>query len=527
MSTQSLRPVGRTLQDMFETFTGKTSIKMMDTLKGMTDYLKDLTGDIEENNELVEQNTNQVVEAIKGLSANTARENVNLQGGVDQLIASFNRMGVLSENQLYFLEEIQNSNLEEVTQNKSAYEDLLVAVDFLRQESANASDEVIANLKSLDEALHDERILRTLRDIGSGLEDDRLRDSMNESRGGNSSIDELEDDNKSNGLFDSIFNFLGMGGSIKGLISKGVGIVKRIGPWMIAISAIWDFVDGFINAGEIVGKAADSLTFFDRVLAGISEIIAGFTFGLLSTKKVFSFLTETVPEAFNTMVGWFQDGVDAIAEPIISFMNSYSNIFGNDLINIVTNYFDILRNFPTSVVNFVKGIADLVEELVSIRSFDDFIGFIGKIKDSFAQLFSPDSMLYKVIQMVNDVLNFATGGLSGLLSDKILDAGSGIAGMASKGFSALKETFFGDDSDQKVSTKIQHTNAMRTDMAPTSQAIDISKKRFEESLAQNEKDKTQPIIVHTPAPIIPQAQPTQRRRLDNMGLSLGNNGAFD
>lgn len=539
--TDSLRPAGKSLMEMFDTFTGRKNVKLMFTsLKEMNKNMKTMAEGVEKTNELVEQDTLQVVEAIKGLGVTSAMENMQVQGGIDQLVASMTRMGVLSENQLYFLEEIQNTDLKNALTTKAGYEDLLVAVDFLKQVSVGASEEVIANLKSLDTSLHDEKLLRAVQGIGDGLEEDRLNAQNDEQRGDPNAPKEEEE---GGGFFDTILKSLGMAGGVAGIGKLAMGLVKKLGPWMIALNAIWDFTQGFINAADIVGKDAKDLDMFDKVMAGLSNVIAGLTFGLVDAKTVYKFFSENLKTAFQDIVGWliefvsfgFINGDDAkdiageaydyIVNGLRDYINNFAENYTKTFKETWEGFKDVVGALPRKLNEMVMWLYDVVTDIFSIRSFDDAVSVMNKVKDGFLSLFSEDGYLGKVMSFVENLLELVTSGISGvavkglgMLKDVAVE-GAGAA------WQSVKNTFGGDD--QKVSTKIQPQYVRRMDMAPTSQALEVSKKRYEESMKFSEGFKPQPIIVNTPAPQLPPSQPSQRRRLNNMGLDIGNGGTFD
>ena len=101
------------------------------------------------------------------------------------------------------------------------------------------------------------------------------------------------------GIFKKIFGKLGLKGLGKGILAKmgGKGLGKSVGKLfkfvvkgffgkiLMPLFAAFDFMKGFKNVEEITGKT----DIWSKVKAGISSIISGFLFGLISPKKIFEF----------------------------------------------------------------------------------------------------------------------------------------------------------------------------------------------------------------------------------------------
>jgi hypothetical protein len=538
----SLKPVGETLMDMFNNFTGKTMKTMTKNMSMMNKSLSETKDEIEKTNELIEQDTLKVVEAIEGLSGKTLAQSLNLQGSLDQLVGSMVRMGGLSDEQSYLLEELKNSNLEAATQNKQDWENMVAAIELLSSSGIN-NDEMIENLRRLDSSLRDEKILRAIMGIGDGLEEERLKDQRDDARGGKTAPSMIPEKEEEGGFLDNILTGLTSGlfaGGLKGFGGKIFGLVKKIGPWLVAISAAFDFFQGFTNAAEIVGKKAEDLDMFDKVTAGLANVISGLTFGLVEAKDVYKFFSENMKEAFSTAIGYVMEILtlgfvsrddakniagemyDSYIGSLRNYVNDFIGNFGKRAKELWESLKDVLGSLPSAINETLMWFKDLVVDIFSIRSFKDAVDIIDKISDGFMSLFSPDGFLGKIFDFITKLLDFVTGGLSGVAVKGIGQLGDLINSSAMEALGGMKDFIFGD----KPTVKTQVQSARKVENSSSSQAIIASKKRFEESMA-NQPTKLPNIVVNAPPAPAPQDQPSRRRNLGNIGLTTVNSGAFD
>lgn len=538
----SLKPVGETLMDMFNSFTGKTMKTVNKSISIMNKSLAETRDEIEKTNELIEQDTLKVVEAIEGLSGKTLAQSLNLQGSLDQLVGSMVRMGGLSDEQSYLLEELKNSNLEAATQNKQDWENMVAAIELLSGSGIN-NDEMMENLRRLDGSLRDEKILRAIMGIGDGLDEDRLKAQQDEARGGRTAPSEIKDKEEEGGFLDNIGTLLTGGllsGGLKGIGGKLFGLVKKIGPWLIAISAAFDFFQGFTNAADIVGKKSEDLDMFDKVTAGLANVISGLTFGLVEAKDVYKFFSENMKEAFSTAIGYVVEILtlgfvgrddakniagemyDDIVGGLRDFVNNFAGNFGKRAMQAWESLKDVLGSLPSAINATILWFKDLVVDIFSIRSFDDAVNVIDEIGKGFMSLFSPDGFLGKVLTFITTLLDFITGGASGEIFKKMADLGDKINNSVIGAIGDAADFIFGD----KPAVKTQIQSARKLENSPSSQALAASKKRFEDSMV-NQPSQLPKIVVNAPPASPPQEQPSRRRNLGNIGLNVSNSGAFD
>lgn len=76
---------------------------------------------------------------------------------------------------------------------------------------------------------------------------------------------------KLGGLFDDLGGVLGKIGKI-GKLAKGIPYIGQI---IAVVVGIFDFFSSFMNADEVLGKAKEAITLWDRVSAGIGGFIGG------------------------------------------------------------------------------------------------------------------------------------------------------------------------------------------------------------------------------------------------------------
>lgn len=125
------------------------------------------------------------------------------------------------------------------------------------------------------------------------------------------------------GLLGGGLGGLGGGKLLKsgGKLLKGGGrLLGKLALPLALVSGGFDFASGFKNASEITGRE----DFSGKVQAGISEVISGFTFGLLDSKlisKGIDALTDRLKDIFNTPLELIRD--IANGEDIIKSVSKY------------------------------------------------------------------------------------------------------------------------------------------------------------------------------------------------------------
>jgi TP901 family phage tail tape measure protein len=190
--------------------------------------------------------------------------------------------------------------------------------------------------------------------------------------------------------------------AVLGAIATAVGapvwvVVAAIGAIITAIVLLikyWDEIKAWtIKTWNIIiawmsGLPARFVTIFDSVKAKISEFItnAGIFFMQLPEKiafalgyaagKLWIFATQTIPNWFNTVVGWF----NSLPEKIGNALNSLGGVISNkfrDALNWVTHE---LPNHIGIVLRWVEGIPERVKNALGSLG--------GAIADSFGDAFN-------------------------------------------------------------------------------------------------------------------------------------------
>lgn len=157
----------------------------------------------------------------------------------------------------------------------------------------------------------------------------------------------------------ALFSFLG---SLGGML---VRMMPALALPAVIITAIYEFLDGFFNAAEILGKPENQVSIGDRILVGVSNV-----FGAVA--RLFDYLLELI-------------GID---------------IF--DTTDITKKIYEFFMSIPENVTRMVDAIAEQIE-----RSFDEAVGTVTKVYDKivvkFVELY--DAITGKLDKWINDFKN--------------------------------------------------------------------------------------------------------------------------
>lgn len=158
------------------------------------------------------------------------------------------------------------------------------------------------------------------------------------------------------------------------VVGKASGFLKAIpivGNVIMAVMALFDGIKGWFAAADISGKTEGELTLADKVLASISSIISGLSFGLLDVKKIFSFLSES----WTTFKDGFAKVVDFISGLLSGDEATWSSI--SDMFqSAITSIFDYIRSIPEKIVSYVSSIFENISEAfnkLKSRKTSDFV----------------------------------------------------------------------------------------------------------------------------------------------------------
>lgn len=248
-----------------------------------------------------------------------------------------------------------------------------------------------------------------------------------EGAGGTSAKANSPDDSKD--MFSGMFNKLlgplmsigsGLIGGLLGMFSAGGGISKlfsgitslfgfimRIGTPLLSIlpkllkfggpivaiaTVLYEFFDGFINAGEIISKV--DVTLWDRFMVGISNVFGSLAtmvdnilefFGIDlfdsedMTKKIYDFFTTSIPA---TVDGWMKSiGAmwnDIVTESgkILTSMGEYITEKFNATINsvkeVITGVFDSVVKAAKSIADFYSSFYKMIWDKLTGTTSDAF-----------------------------------------------------------------------------------------------------------------------------------------------------------
>ncbi|QJT71336.1 hypothetical protein GR28A_00048 [Vibrio phage vB_VcorM_GR28A] len=258
-------------------------------------------------------------------------------------------------------------------------------------EMNKAAEEQLAQAQAQTEIMRDQQ-QDAERAAVDGLEREGQADA-----GFDIAVSTQEAEDKMSGLDAMMFAFTGGISSIIAAMSPIVAKLKplkrllRVGP-LALVATVYDFVDGFINAEEILGRG--NIQIEDRVQAGVATIAEGFgklfdtvagwvgfdtdtasflregaidiTQGLVDQIGVFrEFVSESFKEGWQERLGTRLENVkDELTDSIASAVDASSSA----LSNFFTNIWDGVLNRLISLVDTVNigGVADgLIERLES------------------------------------------------------------------------------------------------------------------------------------------------------------------
>jgi hypothetical protein len=306
--------------------------------------------------------------------------------------------------------------------------DQLVTLNSIWGDGTTETNNKLSDLVRVEEEVKEEqRLLREQNEFDS-IEEQRRRDAVDENGSGPSPTGNPQDDS----LLNSI-----LGGGVGGAIMAAVtGIASFFGPILAAstsiaglaakvaiipavIYAIYEFIEGFFNAGEILGIGEDEVTISDRIAAGVGSVVDGFLRminSIVSTVLGFfgidtnfmpenskQIISNSIKEIFDFYKGVFNDilslfgfgpdqeqslldGVKGIAKSVLSIplalFNVVTGLFGVDELtieDIEKKVKEGIDNLISTVSNFFKDIFDSSINFVkeNIPTFSDFKSFLG------------------------------------------------------------------------------------------------------------------------------------------------------
>jgi hypothetical protein len=283
--------------------------------------------------------------------------------------------------------------------------DQLVTLNSIWGDGTTETNNKLSELVRVEEEVKEEqRLLREQNEFDS-IEAQRRQDAGGERGGSPSPTGDPESDSMLNSILGG-----GMGGAIMAAVT---GIAGFFGPILAASStiaglaakvaiipaviyAIYEFIEGFFNAGEILGLGESEVTISDRIAAGIGSVVDGFL--------------SMINSIVSTVMGWFGMDIDFMPEnskQIIS--NSIKGMFDfyKGIFNDVLSLFGFGPDQEQSLLDGVKGIAKSVLS-IPLMLFNMVTGFFGIDEITFEDIGN------KVTEGINTVISKVTGFVSSI-----------------------------------------------------------------------------------------------------------------
>jgi len=184
-------------------------------------------------------------------------------------------------------------------------------------------------------------------------------------------------------------NILGKGvtkGLFKGILKKGFllnfgkgllrGLVRFIALPITAIFAAFDFYKGFKDSENITGKKGLEA----KIQGGISQMISGFTFGLIDPK----FISGKIDEGLNYVKGFFPVIKEKFFNFILAPLNLIKNLFSGEK-GIVDSFVqftsDLTTLSPETLTNMFSLISEKFKSLIS-EPFNYIKDYISNLWDN-------------------------------------------------------------------------------------------------------------------------------------------------
>lgn len=188
--------------------------------------------------------------------------------------------------------------------------------------------------------------------------------------------------------FIGLLTFIKHGGSMLGRLGRVTGLLT-------AAYAIYDFVGGFMNAGDIVGKEESQLTVGDKIRAGFSSVVSGllapvdwlldfFDMGFMDDREQF---TRDIASGIESLIDFIKIPINKVTEFIQNFsmeemINSIKESIG-DAFDSVTDKFNEIGQ---AIENWIQSKIDAFKET-----------WIGKQIEGIADALSTENDLSRAI----------------------------------------------------------------------------------------------------------------------------------
>ena len=220
-------------------------------------------------------------------------------------------------------------------------------------------------------------------------------------------------------------------GKALGKVGKFAG---KIAAPLAIIMGIFDFIGGVKDAADIVGKPKEQLSTLEKAGAGLSSVLSGLTFGLISAKSIYSEgsqVISSISDFTSNLYNKLPDGVKQYTDKIGDFLFSsdggvfsiISSLFTEVITDIengdwtkllydaATAPFRSLFSKDGIISNAVSGAFSLLPDSfqTSINGFiDTIMGYFESIKKMASDLI-PDSLK----KLVGNVADSSVGSFVG------------------------------------------------------------------------------------------------------------------
>lgn len=137
------------------------------------------------------------------------------------------------------------------------------------------------------------------------------------------------------------FKEIGSIGKAMGKVLGGAKAIPVIGEVVMIVTALWDFVDGFANAGKLFGEDLGDGNYIKKIFGGMVGVVTG------------------ILDLFDTVAGWFGFETDLKGKYEKAAVAVFN--FIGDTINSVV---DTVKGIFQSVLNAVRSIAGKVGDIL-------------------------------------------------------------------------------------------------------------------------------------------------------------------
>ena len=353
--------------------------------KALSGGLDNLNSSVLSVRESINTLGNSLTGNISDSEINNQMENQSLVNQVASITAS-------DTEQRDLLEDIKLLALEESDNLDDSNEEMIALLNQM-VDSGLDQDLIINTLEGISDSFIAQRLGDKLDLINDELFRTRLQAEADRERGGTTGgLDGLDDDEDSGGGF--LSNLLPFALMRKGCLKGLLGMLKRglriFGPIVAGVMSIFDGFQGFQDASNITGIAEEDLTLMDKSMAALSNIISGFTFGLVDAQTVY----KKGGEAIEYLKEFFVERLPIIIKDMAANLGNMVAEFASDMLEsskmIIKGLFG--DKLVGTIVGWVDSVVDFIKDIFTLDNIKKFI--------SMALPFTPLGMGKMVLDMV-------------------------------------------------------------------------------------------------------------------------------